>query len=341
LAASHHLAAGYVDFAPLIAWLARGSRMIFGESLHAIRLLPALAFAAEIALTGFLTLELGGKKCAVLIACVCVLIAPVILGNGTRLSMNPLEPLFWMGCVYFLLRAVNREKPEYLLGCGILLGIGLENKHSTIFFLTALVLGLLCVSERKLLATKWFWLGAAVAAALALPNGVWQYAHHFPAIEDLRNVKATHKNVELPPLAFIKQQIMMLNPATSLVWVPGFFLLLFQREARRYRSLSIAYIFFLAVMMALKGKDYYLAAIYPMLFAAGGVFLGNKRIAVSDAALDRGRNSSAGAHDGNGVRSIGAADSAAGKNCAIHEGARPGGDANGNEYDRGTSAALC
>ena len=79
LAASHHLAAGYVDFAPLIAWLARGSRMIFGKSLHAIRLLPALAFAAEIALTGFLTLELGGKKCAVLVACVCVLIAPVIL----------------------------------------------------------------------------------------------------------------------------------------------------------------------------------------------------------------------------------------------------------------------
>src|SRR5437868_7743730 len=132
LAASQHLAAGYVDFAPLIAWLARGSRMIFGKSLHAIRLLPALAFAAEIALTGFLTLELGGKKCAVLVACVCVLIAPVILGNATRLSMNPLEPLFWMGCVYFLLRAVNREKPEYLLGCGILLGTGLENKHSTI-----------------------------------------------------------------------------------------------------------------------------------------------------------------------------------------------------------------
>jgi hypothetical protein len=272
LAASDHLAAGYVDFAPLIAWLARGSRAILGESLHAIRLLPALAFAAEIALTGFLTLELGGKKCAVLIACVCVLIAPVILGNATRLSMNPLEPLFWMGCVYFLLRAVNEEKPEHLLWCGILLGIGLENKHSTIFFLTALVLGLLCVSERKLLATKWFWLAAAVAVALALPNVLWQYAHHFPTIEDLRNVKATHKNIELPPLAFLKQQIMMLNPATSLVWVPGFFLLLFRCEARRYRSLSIAYIFFLAVMMALKGKDYYLAAIYPMLFAAGGVF---------------------------------------------------------------------
>src|SRR2546427_4764418 len=73
LAASDHLAFGYVDFAPLIAWLTHISRVVFGESLHAIRLLPALAFGAEIALTGFLALELGGKKWAVFIACVSVL----------------------------------------------------------------------------------------------------------------------------------------------------------------------------------------------------------------------------------------------------------------------------
>ena len=36
--------------------------------------------------------------------------------------------------------------------------------------------------------------------------------------------------------------------------------------------LGITYLVFLAIMMALHGKDYYLAPIYPMLFAAGGVF---------------------------------------------------------------------
>src|SRR5439155_11903333 len=261
LAASDHLAFGYVDFAPLIAWLTHISRVVFGESLHAIRLLPALAFGAEIALTGFLALELGGKKWAVFIACVSVLVAPVILGNATRLSLNPLEPLFWMGCVYFLLLAVNRKAPQYLLWCGPLLGIGLENKHSTIFFLAAMVLALLCVYDRRLLATKWFWLAATIAIVVALPNLVWQYAHHFPMLEDLRNVKATHKNVELPPLAFLKQQLMMLNPVTSVVWLAGLFFLLFQREGKRYRGLGLTYVFFLAVMLALKGKDYYLAPI--------------------------------------------------------------------------------
>jgi len=138
------------------------SRVVFGDSLHAIRLLPALAFGAEVLLTGFITRELGGKGWAVLLACISVLTAPVILGNATRLSMNPLEPLFWMGTAYFLLRAINLNNPKQLAWCGVLLGLGLENKHSTIFFLGALVLSLLLTSNRRLFANKWFWVAAAI-----------------------------------------------------------------------------------------------------------------------------------------------------------------------------------
>ena len=81
LAASNHLDWGYVDFAPLAALLLRISRTLFGDSLHAIRLLPALAYGAEILLTGWITRELGGRRFAVFLACVSVLLAPVIVGN--------------------------------------------------------------------------------------------------------------------------------------------------------------------------------------------------------------------------------------------------------------------
>jgi len=271
IACSNHLAFGYVDFAPLIAWLTRGFRMVFGESLHAIRLLPALAYGAEIALTGFITRELGGKRWAIFLACISVLLAPVILGNATRLAMNPIEPLFWMGCVYVLLLAINREQPKLLLWCGVLLGFGLLNKHSTIFFLAALLVGLILSPERRLLATKWFWIAAAIAFCIALPNVVWQVVHNFPTLEDLRNVKATHKNIELPPLAFLHQQMGMLNPYSLFVWLAGLLFLLFHPAAKRSRFLGFTYLAFLAVMMYLKGKDYYLAPIYPMLYGAGAV----------------------------------------------------------------------
>jgi 4-amino-4-deoxy-L-arabinose transferase-like glycosyltransferase len=272
LACSNHLAFGYVDFAPLVAWLARAFGVVFGDSLHAIRLLPALAFGLEIALTGFITRALDGKRWAIFLACISVMLAPVIAGNGTRLAMNPIEPLFWMGCVYVLLLAINREQPRLLIWCGVLLGFGLLNKHSTIFFIAALVLGLLISSERRLLTSKWFWIATAIAFLLALPNVVWQYVHHFPTLEDLRNVKATHKNVELPPPAFFQQQVQMLNPYSVIVWLVGLFYLLFHRDAKRFRFLAYTYLIFLALMMYLKGKDYYLAPIYPMLYVAGALF---------------------------------------------------------------------
>jgi 4-amino-4-deoxy-L-arabinose transferase-like glycosyltransferase len=198
--------------------------------------------------------------------------APVILNNATRLSMNPFEPLFWMGCVYFLLRAINHNQPKMLVWCGVMLGLGLENKHSTAFFFTSLLAGLLATSARRLILTKRFWIAAAIALLIFLPNLLWQVQHHFPTLEALRNVKATHKNVELPPLAFLRQQIMMLNRASVFVWIAGLGFLLVGRGTKSWRALGITYLVFLGVMMVLKGKDYYLAPIYPMLYAAGGVF---------------------------------------------------------------------
>jgi hypothetical protein len=272
LACSDHLAWGYVDFAPLVALLARISRFALGDSLHAIRALPALAQGAQILITGLIARELGGKRFAIFLSCLSVLVAPVILGNATRLSMNPFEPLFWMGAVYFLLRAINLNEPKLLLASGALLGLGLENKHSTAFFLVSLTIGLLFSPSRRLLLSKWFWLAAAIAFLIFLPNLIWQYTHHFPTLEALSNVRKTHKNIELPPLPFLRQQIMMLLPVSAAVWIPGVAFLLFSSKARNYRCLGVTYLVFLAVMMTLHGKDYYLAPIYPMLFAAGGVF---------------------------------------------------------------------
>jgi hypothetical protein len=271
LATSNHLAAGYVDFAPLAAWILRFSRMLFGDSLHGLRFLPALAFAGNILLTGLIARELGGKRFAIFLSCVSVLLAPVMVGNATRFSMNPFEPLFWMGTVLVLLRAIHHDNPKLLVWCGVLVGLGLENKHSTTFFLIALLIGLAATRERRLFRTRWMWVAAAVIVLLAFPNLVWQYQHQFATWVDLRNVQITHKNIVRPPIAFVMDQIMILGPANALIWIAGLGFLLFHSQGKRYRFIGIAYLAFLIIMIALHGKDYYLAPIYPMLFAAGGV----------------------------------------------------------------------
>src|SRR5215212_528946 len=58
LACGEHLDWGYVDQAPLIAVVGRAERAVLGESLFAVRLLPALAGAALVFVTGLLAREL-------------------------------------------------------------------------------------------------------------------------------------------------------------------------------------------------------------------------------------------------------------------------------------------
>src|SRR5580704_18436616 len=123
LALSHHLNWGYVDLAPMSPLMAYIGRVLFGDSLRAIRLLPALALGVEILITGLITRELGGKRFAVFLSCLAVLLAPVILANAGRFSMNPFEPVFWMGAIYFLLLAINHDRPQFLVWVGVLVGL--------------------------------------------------------------------------------------------------------------------------------------------------------------------------------------------------------------------------
>jgi hypothetical protein len=131
--------------------------------------------------------------------------------------MNPLEPLFWMGCIYFLFLAINRQQPKLLLWCGVLLGFGLENKHSTVFFLSALVVGLLATLERRPLTSKWFWIAAAIAFAIAfrmLPGNITS----LPCARRPAQCKNDSQERRiLPPLPFIGQQIRVLAPVSALV----------------------------------------------------------------------------------------------------------------------------
>ena len=174
LACAQHLAWGYVDQPPLIALIARITRLLLGESLPAIHLLPALAGAGKVLLTGLIARELGGRRFAQGLAALSVLVAPGFLALDNWLSMNVFEPLFWMGCAYLVIRIIKTRNPKLWLWFGLLAGIGLENKHSMLIFGFGLVAGLLLTPERRWLRTPWFWMGGLVAMFRCNSrNGKW------------------------------------------------------------------------------------------------------------------------------------------------------------------------
>ena len=271
IACGEHLDWGYVDHAPLVAWAVRLSRALLGDSLFALRLLPAAAGALKVLLTGLIARELGGGRFAVALSCLCVLVGGH-LALDSFFSMNAFEPVFWTGGAYFIVLAVKRDEPRFWLWFGLLAGLGLENKHSTLFFGFGVFAGLLLTPARRFLASRWLWAGGALALALFLPNLVWEYRHDWATLELLSNVQKSGKNVVLSPLGFIAQQVLLLHPLTLPVWAAGLWYFLFDRDGKRYRLLGVAYLVVLVEMIVLKGKNYYLLPIYPMLFAGGAVW---------------------------------------------------------------------
>jgi hypothetical protein len=262
-----HLDWGYVDSAPLIALYAKIA-LLFGGSLAAVRILPALAGTALVALTILIAREFGGGRFAQMLAGLAVVIAPGILGMDSLLTMNAFEPLYWMGCIFVLARIIRTGESRLWPWFGLLAGLGLENKHSTLFFGFAVAVALLLTGARRELAKPWIWIGAAIAVALFVPNLIWQIQHHFPTLEDLENVRRSGKNVVLGPGAFVKQQIITMHPFLFPVWLVG--LIWFLRD-RRWRLLGAIFIVFFVVMEISHAKDYYLFPIYPMMFAGGAV----------------------------------------------------------------------
>jgi hypothetical protein len=134
LACSRHLDWGYVDQPPLIALIAWMVRSVIGDSLAAIRLLPTVAGACEVALTALIAKELGGKLVAQGLAALATLVAGGILATQSFFSMNAFEPLFWMGCAWVVIRIVNTGNQKLWIWFGVLAGFGLENKHSMLIF---------------------------------------------------------------------------------------------------------------------------------------------------------------------------------------------------------------
>src|SRR5207245_579277 len=76
LAASRHLAWGYVDQPPLSVALAGLSRVLFGGSLVGLRVFPALADAGAVLLRGLLAREMGGRRLAQGLAALSLALAP-------------------------------------------------------------------------------------------------------------------------------------------------------------------------------------------------------------------------------------------------------------------------
>lgn len=271
LACSRHLDWGYVDQPPLIALITWIERHVLGDSLAAIRFLPAMAGAGEVLLTGLIARELGGNRYACGLAAIAVLAAPGILSVDGFLSMNAFEPLIWMGCVWLILRIWKTGEPRLWVWLGVVCGIGLENKYSMLIFGAGIVVGLLLTRQARLFAGPWPWIAAGIALLIFLPNLLWNVQHHFPFLELQANIRRSRRDVALSPVQFFRQELMVMNPVAAPVWIAGLWFFFGSRQGKPFRALGWAWVFTALVIVTESPRIYYLFPAFPLLFAAGAV----------------------------------------------------------------------
>lgn len=259
---------GYVDQPPIVPLLASWSHAVFGDFLWGFRLLPALALTATVALTAEFTRAIGGGRFAQWLAGLSALFAPILLLQGVLFFTDMVQPLSWLALVWIVVRLEQTGDERWWLAFGAVAGFSLETKYLVAFFLVALALSLLATPLRKSLLRPWVYLGALLAVAIVLPNLLWQQAHHWPFLE-LGAAGANGKNVAMSPLAYFGQQFLQIGPLAMLVALCGLWAGAVRPRFAMARATAIAWAILFMVFVRFHGKPYYLAAIYPALFAFG------------------------------------------------------------------------
>ncbi|HVR47865.1 MAG TPA: glycosyltransferase family 39 protein [Candidatus Binatia bacterium] len=261
-----HPAFGYVDQPPIAPLLAAATQL-FGHSLFLLRAVPALFAAAGVYVTCLLVIELGGGAFAQILAAFAALFANVLMSFGMKVGPDMVGLWLWPLAALYVLRVVKGGDLRLWLAAGAAVGVSLESKYSAVFFAVALTAGLALTPQRRVLGSRWFVAGAALAAAIALPNFIWQAAHGFPMWELLRNGQ-NGKNLVASPGLYLVQQLLLTSLFLSPIWIVGLIWLLCNHTAR---FLGYAYIVLTILMIALHAKHYYAGDAYPILMAAGGV----------------------------------------------------------------------
>jgi len=261
-----HLDFGYLENPSLIGVMASISSLL-GGSFFWIKFWPALLGALTLMITAGIVIELGGKLFACVVAAIGILLTGYLRVHFL-FQPNCLEIFFWtLGC-YFLLRYINTQQIRFLYFLSIALAFGWWSKYSVLFFITAIIFSLLITRHRKVFQQKHFWLAVALGVFLILPNIIWQYQHNWPLVHHMEELRATQLQY-VSKANFIKEQFLMLFPAVF-VWTGGLIWLLTQSK---YRIIAFIYLVTVSLIMLGGGKAYYTLGAYPMLLAAGSVWL--------------------------------------------------------------------
>ncbi len=175
---SQHLALGYFDHPPLVAWAIRLGTILLGDSGLGVRLSAVLASGATSLILFDLAKRLGLTSATAERAALWYS-ATLMIAVGAILSTpDAFATLFWAATLWCLAAVFEpgREHQAARWWClaGVAAGLATLSKYSSLFIAPGVLLWVLTSAERrKCLATPWPWAAAVIGLGLFGLNVWW------------------------------------------------------------------------------------------------------------------------------------------------------------------------
>ena len=265
-----HPAFGYATVPPLIGWVAWAMQGIFGYSLFAVRIFPAILSGLMIFLVSETAKELGGSFYARIVAGIGMMLS--IFGLRTFLLFQPvhIDLILWTLFFYLTIRYVNTTSGKYLVLLGLTAGFALLNKYLIGLLFIVFVLVLPFTRYRIIFRNRYFWYGIIAGMLVFLPNLIWQAVNGLPVIQHFDELRRTQL-VNVDQAAFMIEQL-IIPGAASILTVAGIIFIFTGKAMSKLRFLGFVSLLVVVSLMLLRGKSYYTQGVMPLLLSAGAVF---------------------------------------------------------------------
>jgi hypothetical protein len=216
---SRHLAGGYYDHPPAVAYVIRAGTMIAGDTELGVRLVSILlALPMSFAVYRTAAILFGGERVA---ATATILLNVTLMAAVGTMIVTPDAPLLVASSfvLVFLAKVLETGRGGWWLAVGIAVGLALLSKYTAMFFGPAILIWLVAVPKlRRWLVSPWPYLGAAGALAIFAPVILWNADHHWVSfIKQLGRARIE----DFKPVFIAELIPTQIAFATPLVWILG------------------------------------------------------------------------------------------------------------------------
>lgn len=175
---SRHLAAGYFDHPPAIAFVIKAGTLVFAQNAFGVRLggillsILASVFVFDTARIVLQSEKAGWQACLFFNLSLMVTVETLVATPDTPLIPTA-AAFFWA-----LAKVAKTQDGRWWLAAGLAAGLGLQAKYSMLFLgLGALIWLIACPPQRRWLASPWPYAGGLLALLIFAPNLTWNADH--------------------------------------------------------------------------------------------------------------------------------------------------------------------